>query len=279
MKIRRRCKCGCGGITNYGKKYIKGHNCCKSPFTTKIRRKCKCGCELITNPGKTYIYGHHRKGMGKTKIRRRCKCGCGEITNYGKKYIHGHGRRIKYLIIKIKRRCKCGCGKITKPGNKWILGHNSWLEEVRKKISSALMGNTYAKGKRSEETKRKNSLAAIDMWRDPIFQKKQSEARDIRPNKSEVVLLNLLERLFPDEYKYTGDFSFMINGKNPDFVNVNGQKKIIELFGDYWHKNSNPQDRIDIFTPFGYKTLVIWEHELKKSQLQLRRKLMDFHRR
>ena len=24
--IRRRCKCGCGEITNYGKKYIHGHN-------------------------------------------------------------------------------------------------------------------------------------------------------------------------------------------------------------------------------------------------------------
>jgi hypothetical protein len=24
-KIRRRCKCGCGGITNYGKIYVLGH--------------------------------------------------------------------------------------------------------------------------------------------------------------------------------------------------------------------------------------------------------------
>lgn len=33
--------------------------------------------------------------------------------------------------------------------------------------------------------------------------------------------------------------------------------------GDYWHKGQNPQDRIDCFTPFGYRTLVIWESELK----------------
>lgn len=62
----------------------------------KIRRRCKCGCGQITNPGRKYITGHvvaWNKGTGKTKIRRICKCGCGGITNYGKKYIYGHNVR------------------------------------------------------------------------------------------------------------------------------------------------------------------------------------------
>lgn len=72
-----------------------------------------------------------------------------------------------------------------------------------------------------------------------------------------------------------GDFSFMINGKNPDFVNCNGKKLIIELFGDYWHKDDNPEDRAKVFEPFGYKTLVIWEHELKDIE-NLKNKLEGF---
>jgi hypothetical protein len=67
----------------------------------------------------------------------------------------------------------------------------------------------------------------------------------------------------------------VVAGKCPDFVNVNGQKKIIELFGDYWHRGQNPQDRIDVFKPFGYETLVIWQRELEDLK-SLRHKIFDF---
>jgi very-short-patch-repair endonuclease len=77
----------------------------------------------------------------------------------------------------------------------------------------------------------------------------------------------ILNSLCPGEWKYVGDGQLIINGRCPDFVNVNGQKKIIELFGDYWHKGENPKDRIKIFEPFGYQTLVIWERELKDLKL------------
>lgn len=243
----------------------------------KIRRRCKCGCGRITNPGNKYIYGHHffgntyRKGTGKTKIRRRCKCGCGQITNYGKRYVNGH--HAKNPSEDTRRKLS-----IASMGNIRAKGQRS--KEIRNKISLGLMGNTNASGYErdcSEETRKKLSLISIEKWQDPDYQKRQCKAQSIRPNKSETTLLKLLNKLFPNEYKYTGDFSFMINGKNPDFVNINGQKKIIELFGDYWHKGQDPQDRIDIFTPFGYKTLVIWENELKKSRLQLRRRLIGFH--
>ena len=46
-------------------------------------------------------------------------------------------------------------------------------------------------------------------------------------------------------------------------MNVNGKKLLIELYGDYWHKGQDPQDRINLFKRYGWDTLVIWEHELK----------------
>jgi len=81
------------------------------------------------------------------------------------------------------------------------------------------------------------------MWKNPISQERLRKGMCIKPNKVESFLGAVLDEMYPGEWKYTGDFSFMINGKSPDFVNCNGQKKIIELFGDYWHKGDNADDR------------------------------------
>lgn len=120
------------------------------------------------------------------------------------------------------------------------------------------------KGKRCSPATEFTSVIMKERYLDPAYIKKMMKAWNIRPNKPETLMLQLLNGLYPDQWKYTGDFSFTINGKSPDFTNCNGQKKIIEIFGDYWHRGQNPQDRIDVFAPFGYKTLVIWEHELKE---------------
>jgi len=75
-----------------------------------------------------------------------------------------------------------------------------------------------------------------------------------------------------------GDGSFVINGFNPDFVNINGQKKIIELFGDYWHRNTQIKDkkRIKTYNKYGYKVLIVWEHELENIN-KLKIKLQKFN--
>lgn len=141
------------------------------------------------------------------------------------------------------------------------------FQENRKKLSESM---------RKPETRIKTSQASIRNWKNLKFVEKQRISRSIRPNKPETLILNLLNELFPNEWQYTGDFSFMINGKNPDFTNINGQKKLIELFGDYWHKGEDPEDRKSIFKEFGYETLVIWEHELKNKEF-LKEKILTFH--
>lgn len=113
-------------------------------------------------------------------------------------------------------------------------------------------------------------------WADPFFQQKMWKALAIKPNKPETILLNLLNQLFPNEYKYIGDFQFFLGGKNPDFMNCNHQKKLIECYGTYWHKNDDPQDRINHFRQYGFETLVIWENELKDRE-RLVEKLQEFH--
>jgi len=100
------------------------------------------------------------------------------------------------------------------------------------------------------------------------------------PNKPESVLMRVLNEISPNQWQYVGDGAVVIGGCNPDFININGKKLIIELFGNYWHGvkaryNSTPDARQAIFGEYGYKTLIVWEKEVEKRQ-ELEEKLRQF---
>jgi G:T-mismatch repair DNA endonuclease (very short patch repair protein) len=123
----------------------------------------------------------------------------------------------------------------------------------RKKIS-----NTQRKLWKNQEFKERVLRAIISGW-------------SKRPTKPEQKLIKIIEK-HNLPFKYTGDGSFLINGFIPDFIECNGKKLIIELFGDYWHNpNKNKklewyrteEGRKNLFSNFGFKTLIIWESELK----------------
>lgn len=152
-----------------------------------------------------------------------------------------------------------------------------WLGKSRPK-------ETYLKRKITM-SKRKYPKASENfrlLWQDKGFREKQRISRAMKPNKAEISLYNIIERIYPGEYKYTGDFSFSIDGLSPDFVNCNGQKKIIELFGRYWHEKSKDRYRYtakgrkEAFAKFGYTTLIIWDDELSNIK-KLKEKLETFH--
>ena len=119
--------------------------------------------------------------------------------------------------------------------------------------------------------KRCNSCADKRKWQNEKYREKVikavSKGLEIKPNKPEKILNELLNEVLPNEYKYVGNFKFWIERFNPDFINCNGQKKIIEMNGDYWHnlKDMKKKDKqkIKAYEKYGYKTLIVWEHELK----------------
>ena len=87
-----------------------------------------------------------------------------------------------------------------------------------------------------------------------------------KPNNDEAYLFSILEKNFPHEWNFVGDGKVIIEGKNPDFININGKKQIIELFGKRWHEESEIQPRMEIFAKYGYKTLILWDYELKNEE-------------
>lgn len=88
-------------------------------------------------------------------------------------------------------------------------------------------------------------------------------ANKLKPNKAEIKLKEIIDKVAPGEYDLNVDgHALILRGKIPDFVNIRGRAKLIELFGDFWHRGEDPNHRISLFKESGYDTLVIWEHEL-----------------
>lgn len=194
----------------------------------------------------------------------------------GQKYSEEARRRMseahKGRIVSLETRKKISESRL---GEKhWAWGR-SQSEESNKKRSLALKGRK--KPLRSEEWKKKRRKISKALWQQPEFVKKQMKSRHTFPNKWEIQVDSLLQRILPDEYKYVGDGQFILGGKCPDFLNINGKKLLIEFYGDYWHRNDDPEIRIGFFKKYGFNTLVIWGHELKDIPL-LSSKILDFNK-
>lgn len=133
----------------------------------------------------------------------------------------------------------------------------------------------HKKAMASDKEKEKRRKATKKMWEDPEYRDKVIvgviAALKKKPNQQEEHLDAILQEYFPGTYEYTGDGKLVIGGMIPDFVNVNGRKDVIELFGDYWHTikdrwKDNELGKIMAYNSLGYRCLVIWEHELKDEQ-------------
>ena len=119
-------------------------------------------------------------------------------------------------------------------------------------------------------------IKAKERWLTKEYQEAFAKGCAVHPNNLEQDFRELLETLFPSQCIFTGDFSFWIGGKNPDFCLVGHQRKCIEVYGDYWHKGDDPQDRINHFNQQGWECLVIWESEFRNSKESVCKKLAEF---
>jgi len=106
------------------------------------------------------------------------------------------------------------------------------------------------------------------------FTKKQMEkvrsSWHRKPTKPEKYLLIILDKYFPHEWKYTGDYTYWIENFNPDFININGKKLIIEFDGKYWHslKGMIIKDilRNQAYKKQGYDILSLNESDLTNEE-------------
>lgn len=238
-----------------------------------------------------------------------CACGCGEEIPYYKVYAVGHCWNdpvYRKHLSDVRRGRKVHTKANKKRVSEWskalwqnpehrkkmeTFNRRGWkhTKESRKKMSASRLRRKEELGYiNSPEACRKVGEKSKKLWQDPKFREKNIKATlkalTTLPNKPEKKLRKILNRLFPGEYKYVGDGQVLIGWKNPDFININGQKKLIELFGDYWHgkkrtglsKKEHRIQRQKHFAKYGHACCVVWEHELKNIS-KLEEKLVCFH--
>lgn len=96
--------------------------------------------------------------------------------------------------------------------------------------------------------------------------RKWAFSNHLKPNRAESQLEQLLNEVCPGQYKINVTGSVLVlSGKIPDFVNLM-DRAIIEHYGDYWHSGEDESERINFFAQFGYRTLIVWEYELKDKE-------------
>lgn len=86
------------------------------------------------------------------------------------------------------------------------------------------------------------------------------------PNKAELLILGILS-LYKLPFEYTGQGTYVIGNKIPDFVSIKN-KQIIELFGKHWHPDAKEGvQRTQFFKSAGFDTLIIYDTELTARNL------------
>lgn len=209
------------------------------------------------------------------------------LSHQGKTYEELYGReRANYMKEATRRRM--------------LIDNPAKRPEVREKISKKLRGRIFTKKWKKKisraltgqiislDTRKKMSKVAkkkefgkwmIKMWKNPEYRLRQRKlilkGLIKKPNKIEKYLENFLNQILPNEYKYVGDGELILGGKCPDFMNINGKKKLIELYGDYWHRNDNPEDKINHYKKYGFDCLVVWEKELKNIS-NIKQRIIQF---
>ncbi len=186
----------------------------------------------------------------------------------------GCGKEISLRAI----RC-LSCANSGKNHPLWKKHHT---KEAKRKMSKAHKNKIV-----SPKTRIKMGIASKKRWQNKDYRENvlnaMFKARHTKPNKLEKLLNKLLNKLLPKEYKFVGNGKVVLGGFCPDFINCNGQKKIIELYGDYWHTKDKytidkDKRRLIVYKKYGYRTLIVWEHELKNIK-KVKNRILNFSKK
>jgi len=143
----------------------------------------------------------------------------------------------------------------------------SWNKGLTKETDERVKGNALGiskglKGKRLSLKHRKalkESHNTLEYRNNGL--KRAVLAQGKIPSSYEKRIMELVKK-YKLPYKYVGDGKVWIDGKNPDFINVNHQKIIVEVYANWRHPKNYENRRAKFFAKYGYKVIFINEKDL-----------------
>lgn len=150
--------------------------------------------------------------------------------------------------------------------------------EERKKLSK-IMAIVMNKPEVKERHKKAMIIAMKNNWQDSEYKEKQIKAifkgRNRKPNKLE----QFFNKITLSIIRYVGNGQFFIVTKNkthnPDFK-ISNQRKIIELWGNYWHKGEDIKELIKEYAEVNWECKIFWESEVYNDTERVLEDTMKF---
>lgn len=152
--------------------------------------------------------------------------------------------------------------------------------ETRHKISETLK-DKYSQGSIKPYWLGKKNLGLSTRYgKKDEFERKKLAGMHLRPTKPESRFIEICAK-HQLPYKYVGDGNYIVGGLNPDFIESNGQKIAVEIFGTYWHSSllrpniplsQTLEKRRKIFQRFGWQMIVFWDTEIQEDTILKRLK-------
>jgi DNA-binding Lrp family transcriptional regulator len=140
-------------------------------------------------------------------------------------------------------------------------GQSSWRNGTANKAKCDYCGAIFDK---SPSKVKNHSFCSRECYLKYLKEHGAEFATIPKPNEGELKLLKILKAVSED-WRFTGDGSLWIKGKNPDFWD--GKQHLVELFGGSWHSEKEAKERINHFREHGYLCIVVWYSELRKIQM------------
>lgn len=202
------------------------------------------------------------KGITKEEDSRLSNCGKSDVVKLEKEYILTDCKHLFGTHFSEEHKQKIGLSNVGR-----IV-----TDDTKEKISQSNVGKHNENGmfgKNHSEDSKLQTSESVKKYINELPEELQKErvtkwfrASGLGPNKSELILQSILDKHFPNQWQYVGKGDFVLGGKIPDFLNINGKKQLIEFFGSFFHKPEEVKIRTDFFKSFGFSTLVIWDYEL-----------------
>lgn len=308
------CECGCGQECK--NRFVNRHNIQGKfnpcPKKEKIQKLCECNCGQLCN--NRFVAGHGsrtkinpfytykntnpkwNKGLTKEKDGITCgrKKGSHTTERWKQKIKDGLNAFYSDQEKSAGARAAISCAtshpksEIAKQKLSLALAGHLVADETRikirkTKIEQARITPSEVRAKQSKSHKKRlfENLSELDRLRrqlknikdDPEIYKKIFLRRPM--SKPEIEMQKMINQMnLP--YEYVGNFQFRIGKRYPDFINKRTQK-IIEVFGDFYHKGQDPQKLIDYYKNFGYECIVLWASEIHKNYDNVSQRILVFH--